>query len=155
MNTQVKSYANFNTVSFQGRIFNAELVNGQYGEFLAITVITNLADDDDGITVTFNNSNGLMTLFQNGYLPTGRQVTVTGRIEAISETYTNKDGEVQLRKRPEIKLDSKTAQAHLGAMPATDKPMRAVAGTVVKTASGKTARRPVAVDPAPEVVPAF
>ena len=62
-----KTYANFNSCTFQGRVFDATVANGQYGEFVAITIITNLADDSDGVTVTFNNS--------NGYLPLPRRVT--------------------------------------------------------------------------------
>jgi len=155
MNTEVKSYASFNNVSIQARVFNTEAVSGQYGEFLAITLISNLADDDDGITITFNNSNGLKALAEKGHLPVGRQVTVTGARAIISETYTNKDGEVQMRKRPELKLDGRTVQLHLGALPRTEVPAkRASAGTVVKTASGKTARRPAQVDSATDVAEA-
>ena len=97
------SYANFNTVTFSGRVFNAELVND---EFLAVTVISNLSDGDEGVTVTFNNSNGMMGLFQKGYLPVGRQVTVVGRIKSVSETYLDKkSGQTKLRKRPNIHLE--------------------------------------------------
>lgn len=115
------TYANFNTVSFQGVVLNVDIVDGQYGEFAAITLISNLADDksgaDTGVTITFNNSNGLLALAKKGWLPTGRQVTVTGVLAGVSETY-EKDGELQLRKRPQITLDSKTVQMHTGAMPA-------------------------------------
>ena len=57
MNTQTtKTFANFNTVSFQGRVFNVKVVDGQYGEFAAITVITNLqASEDKAVTLVFNN----------------------------------------------------------------------------------------------------
>ena len=157
MNTEVKSYASFNTVSIQARVYNTQVATGKYGDFLAVTLISNLADGDDGITITFNNSNGLMALAEKGHLPVGRQVTVTGAIAGISETYTNSDGEVQMRKRPELKLDGRTVQLHLGALPRTDASKRPVAGTVVKTASGKTARRPepVAAAPAVDESPAF
>ena len=115
-----KTYANFNSISFQGVVLNVDVVNGQYGEFAAITIITNLADDadgnDTGVTVTFNNSNGLLKLHKSGWLPAGRQVTVTGSLAGVSETY-EKDGELQLRKRPQISLKSETVQMHTGAMP--------------------------------------
>jgi len=114
------TYANFNTVSFQGVVLDIKVVDGPYGEFAAITVITNLADDksgaDTGITVVFNNSNGMLGLHKKGWLPVGRQVTVTGIISDVSETY-EKDGELQLRKRPQISLKSETVQLHTGAMP--------------------------------------
>ena len=66
MTTQTNTYRSFNTASFQGRIFDATVAEGKYGEFVAITVITNLADDDGGCTITFNNSNGLLALAQEG-----------------------------------------------------------------------------------------
>ena len=128
--SDLKSYANFNTATFQGRIFDATVTEGQYGEFVAVTVITNLADDSDGVTVTFNNSNGLLALAKKGYLQRGRMVHVTGHIAGVSEVY-EKDGVVQLRKRPQLTLDSTTAQLTLGALPKQDAPARPAAGTVV------------------------
>jgi hypothetical protein len=125
-----KSYSNFNSATFQGRIFDATIANGQYGEFVAITVITNLADDTDGVTVTFNNSNGLLALAKKGHLTKGRMVHITGHISGVSEVY-EKDGVTQLLKRPRLSLDSNTAQLVLGAMPKQDTPQRASAGTVV------------------------
>ena len=152
MNTEVKSYASFTTVSVQARVYNTDIAEGKYGEFAAITLIANLADDDDGITITFNNSNGIKSLVEKGLLPVGRQVTVTGAMAGIRETYTNSDGEVQLLKRPTLALDGRTVQLHLGALPRTDAPKRAAAGTVVKMPSGKTARRPAQVDDADKVL---
>ena len=43
MTDQIKTYANFNTSTFQGRVFDATVTEGKYGEFVAITIITNLA----------------------------------------------------------------------------------------------------------------
>ena len=128
--TQTKTYANFNTCTFQGRVFDATVATGQYGEFVAITVITNLSDDTEGVTVTFNNSNGLLALAKKGHLTKGRMVHVTGHISGVTEVY-EKDGVTQLLKRPRLMLDSNTAQLVLGAMPKQDAPQRAVAGTVV------------------------
>ena len=139
--SEIKSYRNFNTSTYQGRIFDATVTEGKYGEFVAITVITNLADDDSGITITFNNSNGLLALAKQGYLTRGRMVHVTGTITGVSEVY-EKDGQVQLRKRPQITLDSKSAQLMLGATPKQDTPQRATAGTVVV--------KRVSKDPTPE-----
>ena len=123
----IKTYANFNTSTFQGRVFDATVTEGKYGEFVAITIITNLSDDSEGVTVTFNNSNGLLNLAKKGYLTNGRMVHVTGHISGITEVY-EKNGEVQLLKRPQITLDSTTAQVTLGAMPKQDAPAK---GTVV------------------------
>ena len=130
MNTQSKTYANFNTCTFQGRVFDATVTKGQYGEFVAITVITNLSDDSDGVTVTFNNSNGLLSLAKKGHLTKGRMVHITGHISGVTEVY-EKDGMIQLLKRPRLMLDSNTAQLVLGAMPKQDTPARPANGTVV------------------------
>ena len=120
LTTQTKTNANFNTVSFQGTVLNVDIVDGQYGEFAAISIISNLADDKDGadtgVTIEFNNSNGMLSLAKKGWLPNGRQVTVTGILAGVSETY-EKDGELIVRKRPQIILDSKTVQMHTGALP--------------------------------------
>ena len=142
MTQTTKSYANFNSATFQGRIFDATVAKGQYGEFVAITVITNLSDDTDGVTVTFNNSAGLLNLAKKGYLTKGRMVHVTGHISGVTEVY-EKDGATTLLKRPRLSLDPKTAQLVLGAAAKADAPQRAT-GTVV-------AKR--TIEPAQDVTP--
>ena len=147
MTTQTKSYANFNACTFQGRIFDATVANGQYGEFVAITIITNLSDDTDGVTVTFNNSNGLLSLAKKGHLTKGRMVHVTGHISGVTEVY-EKDGVTQLLKRPRLSLDSNTAQLVLGAIPNADAPKRATQGTVVVKRVSKDATPTVTAEEA-------
>jgi hypothetical protein len=147
-----KTYANFNTVSFQGTVLNVDIVEGQYGEFAAITVISNLHDDPDGedtgVTVCFNNSNGMLGLAKSGWLPTGRQVTVTGILAGVSETY-EKAGELHVRKRPQIILDSKTVQMHTGAMPKDKQAPAATSGKrVIRRFEAKV--EPT-VDPTPAI----
>ena len=126
-----KSYANFNSATFQGRIFDATIAEGKYGEFVAITVITNLDDDTDGVTVTFNNSNGLLALAKKGHLTNGRMVHITGHISGVTEVY-EKDGVTQLLKRPRLTLDSNTAQLVLGAIPKAEAPARPTGVVTVK-----------------------
>ena len=133
--TQLASYSNFNTATFEGRVFDASIANGPYGEFLGVTIITSLVDGtetvaDEGITITFNDSSQLLNLHKKGWFSKGRRVHVTGAISKVSEVY-EKDGVVQLRKRPQLSLDSSTAQLTLGAIPKQDAPKRAAAGTVV------------------------
>ena len=128
----MKSYSNFNSCTFQGRIFDATIAEGKYGEFVSITVITNLSDDTDGVTVTFNNSNGLLTLAKKGYLTKGRMVHITGHISGVTEVY-EKDGVTQLLKRPRLSLDPNTAQMVLGATAKADASERGVV-TVKRTA---------------------
>tara|TARA_X000001388_G_scaffold74561_1_gene67802 strand:- start:2481 stop:2984 length:504 start_codon:yes stop_codon:yes gene_type:complete len=129
MSTQYKTYGQFNAFSVTGRIFNAEIVSGVNGDFLAVTVITNLKDGDEGVTVTFNNSNGLIKLFNDGWLPNGRIVTVTGHIDSVRETYETKTGELKLLQRPQIHLTQVNAQ--LGPMPADKAPQASNKGRTV------------------------
>ena len=64
------SYSQFNVLTVTGRIFNAEIVKD---EFLSVSVITTLMKDGPELVVTFTNNNGLMGLYQKGWLPVGRQ----------------------------------------------------------------------------------
>ena len=141
MTTNFRSFAQFNSFTVQGRIYNAELVENKNGTFLAVTVITNCLNDDEGMTVTFNNSNGLMALFEKGFLPNGRMVTVTGHIAYVRETYIDKQtGEVTMLKRPSIHLvDAQIPTGGLGAMPA-DKPENTVRKVGVVRPSQATAK---------------
>jgi len=133
MTSSYKVYAQFNSFTVNGRILASEIVSRPGKEFLSVTLITAPADDSEGMTVTFTNSNGLMALAKAGGLPVGRMVTVTGHIASIHETYTNKDGEVVMLKRPRIHLvDAAIPTGGLGATPRTeDKATRPASGTVV------------------------
>ena len=111
-----KNYAGFNTATIEGRILHAEMVEYNGDSWLNVSVIQNLQDGDDGCVFEFNNRNGLMALFQKGYLPAGRRVHLTGHMKEISSVYTDeKSGEIKLRKRPLVKMDQ--CQLTLGAMP--------------------------------------
>ena len=127
-----KNYADFNTVTVTGRILNAEIPKGR--DFLAVTVITNLETEGRQMTVTFNNSNGLKSLFEKGYLPTGRIVTVTGRINAVTELYETKEGELMTLKYPRIHLTgAQILDGGLGPMPESSrKAPRKVAAKVTR-----------------------
>ena len=85
-----KSYAQFNSLTITGRVSHAELVEGKYGEFLAVTLLTELKDDASAIAVQFNNTNGLLSLYKSGWLNNGRSVTVTGHLESFTELYFDK-----------------------------------------------------------------
>ena len=97
-----KNYADFNTVTVTGRILNAEIPQGR--DFLAMTLITNLETEGSQLTFTFNNSNGLKSLFEKGFLPAGRVITVTGRINSVTEIYETKQGELMTLKYPRVHL---------------------------------------------------
>ena len=124
-----KSYATFNTVTFEANVFNVDLVDGQYGEYAAITLIGNFSDDDGGFTIKFNNSNGLVKLTKNGKLMNGRRLIVTGRIESVAQVYFDKkDGQTKMLKRPQITLDSRTVQVNLGPLPASARTEKQLVG---------------------------
>ena len=85
-----KTYAQFNTITITGRLSHAEVVQGQYGEFLAVTLLSELVNDSKAIAVQFNNANGLLTLFKTDRLLPGRSITVTGHLAGFAETYFDK-----------------------------------------------------------------
>ena len=99
-------WADANTMTFAGRVFNAELVEGRYGQFLALDIITRtVKDEDDSQVVIHLNSSQLVPFYEAGGIPTGRNVTVTGNMTGMEFSYTNKEtGEVMLLKRPRINL---------------------------------------------------
>ena len=105
MTQSYTNYAFFNSVTFQGRVFAAKPRTGQYGDFVAVTLITTLTTDGQELTVTFNDQNGIFRAFQEGRLPIGRIITVTGHIENVHETWEDqKTGDTKLLDRPKIHL---------------------------------------------------
>lgn len=102
-------------------------------------------NDDEGANIKFLNSNGLLALYNNGKLPVGRMITLTGHIKSVAETYTNSEGEVVMLKRPTIEmLDVQVPTGGLGAMP-KDKVENAVRKTGVVV-------RPTDATPAESVI---
>ena len=100
-----KTYASFNTLSITGRMSHAEVVKGNNGDYLAVTLISELTDGSEGISVQFTTSNGLMSLFNSGYLNKGRMITVTGHLNKFEETYFNKQtGKRAILQRPRLSL---------------------------------------------------
>ena len=149
--TDYKNYAQFNSFVVDGVISNISPLSGKNGDYIAVTIITNLMNEDEGCTVEFTNSDGLMALYNNGKLPTGRRVTVTGHIKTIAETYTSKQGEVIMLKRPKITLvDAAIPTGGLGPLPA-DKSANTVkrTGVVVKPSQAQTYTAPPVVDNSP------
>lgn len=100
-----KTYAQFNSLTITGRVSHAEIATNNGSEFLAVTLLTNLVDEAEAIQVTFNTTNGLMSLFKSGWLNNGRLVTVTGHVAQVSELYFDKKQQKRaVRKRPLIHL---------------------------------------------------
>ena len=101
---------------------------------LAVTMITTpVKDDERGINITFVNQTNLLALFTAGHLPVGRVITVTGHIEAVSETYEDKSGDLTIRKRPQIELgySAQILDGGLGPMPKDEQKAKPTAGTKV------------------------
>ena len=132
---------------------NIDLVNGEYGEFLAITVLTNVLDDNTISVVYKDSTKYTRSLWENDKLPVGRQVTIVGHISGVSETYLDKkSGQTLMRKRPQINLvDVTIPKGGLGLMPKDKAPsVPPRQGMVVTTSAPKKAP----VDKTPELVPA-
>jgi len=104
-------WADANSTTFTGRVFNAELVEGRYGEFVAMDVITRpVQDDDQSQVVVHFNSSALVNFFKAGGIPTGRVVTVTGNMTGVQATYTDKDGLIVPLKRARVLLGETICQ---------------------------------------------
>lgn len=103
-----KTFADFNALTITGRVSFAELVVGQYGEFLSMTVLSDLVSDGQAIAVKINSNNGLLdTFIKSNRDWTGRTITVTGHLSGFSETYFDKKaGKTGVRRRPELKLSN-------------------------------------------------
>ncbi len=115
------NYASFNTFTVQGRILNSEIKSGKYGDFLSVSAISTLVRDGAEVTITFTDNAGLLALAQKGHLDAGRQVTLTGRIGGVSEVYEDKNGGLQMRKRPEITMTQVSIlDGGLGAKPRSE-----------------------------------
>ena len=100
-----RTFAQFNSLTITGRISHAELVTNNGDEWLAVTLLTELKDDANAIAVTFNTSNGLMSLYKKGFLNNGRLVTVTGHLDNFTELYFDKKaGKTKRLQRPRLHL---------------------------------------------------
>jgi len=100
-----RTFALFNTLTITGRLSFAEVVKGNNGDYLSVTLISELTDGAEGISVSFTTNNGLMSLFNKGYLNKGRMITVTGHLNKFEETYFNKQtGKRAILQRPRLSL---------------------------------------------------
>ena len=99
------TYAQFNSMTISGRVSHSELVQRDGQEWLSVTLLSELTKDSEAIAVTFNTTNGLMSMFKDGKLPNGRLVTVTGHLVKFEETYFNKaTGKKAMLRRPRLHL---------------------------------------------------
>ena len=139
-NQTYRSFAAFNALTITGRISNSKIATKDGKEFLSVSVISNLMNDDEGAEVNFTDSNGLLKLFKAGGLDTGRMITLVGHIKSVSETYTDKNGELVLLKRPHIGLTDVTIPTGgLGPLPRTEGTVKRAVGAVVRPYDAKPA----------------
>ena len=131
MATQTR-YAQFNTLTVTGRIFNAEVVKGKDGEFLSVSVISTATKDGEDLVYTFTNNNGLLALHKKGMFNKGREVTITGHIAGIRTAYPTKQGEVKLLQRPEVRMiGAQVLEGGLGRMPQEATKTKSLGGMTV------------------------
>ena len=83
---------------------HTEEVTKNGSTWLAVTLISDLQDDAEGVAVTFNTTNGMYSLFKKGYMPNGRLVTVTGHLASFKSAYLNDQGQPKLLKRAALHL---------------------------------------------------
>ena len=113
-----KQYRDFNNTSFEARIANVEVVERDGDVWASVTAITNLDEDNPGVALVFNSTNGILALARAGHLMTGRRVHVAGVIKGVESHYTTKDGLVVPLKRARIRLVNASVQ--LGAKPRSE-----------------------------------
>ena len=109
--------ADFNTINVTGRVYFIDRVNHEGESWLKVVLISN-TQADSATTFTFNTTK-LDGLVNNGYLPVGRTITISGRIKSVSSHYFDeKAGSTKTLKCPNVHLDSVTIPTGgLGAMP--------------------------------------
>ena len=148
--TQLTNYPQFNNFNVTGRISNSEVISSKNGDFLSVTIITTCMKNDEGMSITFNDSNALMGLFNKGYLPKGRQVTISGHVAYVTSTYTDsRTNEVRLLKRPRMHLvDVSIPTGGLGPLPREEGASSRTVSTAVVRPSDATNQAP-AVDEVP------
>ena len=109
------NYSDFNSASFEGRVLFVEEVTNNGQQWIKVSVASVLKDGTDGVTLTFNDSNGIFGLYQKGYLPVGRRVHLTGSISDFRSHYVDRDGLVLPLKKPQMHLVGVSLK--LGALP--------------------------------------
>lgn len=113
-----KQYRDFNVSAFEARISHTEIVTKGDDVWVAVTAITTLQDDTDGVSLSFTSSNGLLALARAGHMSVGRRIHVSGAIKSVESHYVDKNGLVVPLKRARLRLIE--AQVRLGAKPKAD-----------------------------------
>ena len=100
--TELKQLPDFQQLSLHGRIAHMELATHEGQDFLAVTLMHTI-NENTNVRVKFNNSNGLMTAFNNNNLIVGQELTIGGFIKGIRAFYM-KDDVLTPLKNPEFQM---------------------------------------------------
>ena len=113
----ISNNPDFNTINVTGRVHFIERVTNNGSTWLKVSVISN-TEKDAATTFTFNTSK-MDGLFNNGFLPKGRTITISGRIKSVASHYIDeKSGSSKVYKNPRIHLENVSIPTGgLGAMP--------------------------------------
>ena len=132
--TEYRTYASFNVLTIAGRLSHAEVVEHNGNTWLSVTLLTELVDEGKTISVTFNNTNGLMSLYKAGHLQNGRRMTVTGHLSSFTELYFDKAaGKTKVLKRPVLHLvKAQILDGGLGPAAKKDNSQAPAAGTEIE-----------------------
>ena len=144
------NYAQFNTVTFTGRIVRSGIHTGQNGEFLSVQVASTMTNDGQTAKVSFTDNAGLLSLFKLGHLDKGRQITLTGHLSQVKATYTDSDGNEVLSDWPELCLTGvQIPTGGLGPKPNADRPASKAGKVVIKRKGTAPTEQAAPVDAAP------
>lgn len=138
-NSQFKTYVQHNVATFTGRVADATVRKSKNGEFLSVAVIHAMEDGDDNtVELSFTTSNGLLSFVKKGYDLVGRMITLTGHLSGLECYYVTESGDMQLLKRPRVKLTNVSVlQGGMGPAPSKGEKPTPRKGAVLKPAQAR------------------
>ena len=99
--SDIKTYAQFNTLTIVGRVYHTEGYTYQGKELTKIILATELKNDGESYRVEFTTDDSTMA----SYFSKGRYVTVTGHLNGIEEIFFDKKaGGTRRHQMPLLKL---------------------------------------------------
>jgi len=117
------NYADLSMFNGECRVFNIKKMKNKDGsEFVVASFIQNLPDAKKGLSETAMvlevlTSGNIMNMYNQGWLPNGRRVTLIGEIQEIRSHYVDQQGNVRVLKNPVMKLNGYQTLVRLGAKP--------------------------------------
>ena len=117
------NYADLSMFNGECRVFNIKKMKNKDGsEFVVASFIQNLPDAKKGLSnssmvLEVLTSGNIMNMFNQGWLPNGRRVTLIGEIQEIRSHYVDQQGNVRVLKNPVMKLNGYQTLVRLGAKP--------------------------------------